>query len=86
MYGLASIKNINIEFVEQQRKLWLAKINSVAKTEIDKKLLNLALLERSAAGLNLDALSVNPKSPIAEYLVDEARKRLKKLIDKNPYV
>lgn len=68
IYHLARLKNPTIELIEEQRDLWLSKINSLAKTEQDKKLLNLALLERSAAGLNLDALSVNPKSPIAEYL------------------
>lgn len=80
MYGLASIKNVNIEFVEQQRSLWLTKINSLAKTKEDKKLLNLALLERAAAGLNLDALSIDPKIPIAEYLVQLTRTEIKKLI------
>lgn len=82
MYGLASIKNINIESIEQQRGLWLAKINSLAKTKQDKKLLNLAFLERAAAGLNLDALSIDVGSPVAGYLVFQTREILKALYQK----
>ena len=40
--------------VERQREIWLNNIYSLAN---DKHLLKLALLERAAAGLNLDALS-----------------------------
>lgn len=80
IYHLSKLPNATPELIDQQRNLWLSKINSLVKTDSDKKLLNLALLERAAAGLNLDALSVNPKDPMAEYLVGETRESLKKLI------
>lgn len=80
MYGLANIKNAGIEIVEKQRSLWLTKINSLAKTDLDKKLLNLAFLERVAAGLNLDALSINLNNPITEYLVRSTRNEVRRLI------
>lgn len=87
IYHLAKLPNATPQLVKQQRKLWLSKINSLAKTDLGThlkgvklKLLNLALLERAAAGLNLDALSVDPKSPIAEYLVQETREEVKRLI------
>lgn len=80
IYNLAKLKNVTSELVEKQKSLWLSKINSLAKTDLDKKLLNLALLERAAAGLNLDALSVDQKNPISEYLVQEARRNVKRLI------
>ncbi len=81
IYHLARLPNSTIQLVGQQRDLWLSKINSLAKTDLDKELLNLALLERAAAGLNLDALSIDLKSPIAEYLVESTREDLKRLID-----
>ena len=86
IYHLAQLKKPTIELIEEQRNLWFSKINSLAKTGEDKKLLNLALLERAAAGLNLDALSVDPKSPIAEYLVEKTRRNLKELIEKQSRV
>lgn len=80
IYHLAELSNITPEIVEQQRNLWISKINSLAKTDQDKKLLNLAFLERAAAGLNLDALSVDLQKPIAEYLVEATRTQIKRLI------
>lgn len=77
MYDLAQIKDITPGEVEAQRKLWLDKIESIAE---DKTLLKYALLERAAAGLNLDALSVDTKKPIARHLVEHARKTAKELI------
>ena len=82
VYHLANLKNATNKLVEEQRGIWLREINKTAKTDLDKKFLNLALLERAAAGLNLDALSVDLKSPIAEYLVEETRESLKELIEK----
>ncbi len=80
MYHLAQLENPTIKLVEGQRVLWLSKINSLPKTDLDKKLLNLAFLERAIAGLNLDALSVESKSPIAECLVEETRSEVKRLL------
>ncbi|MDO8583200.1 MAG: hypothetical protein Q7R51_01605 [bacterium] len=86
IYNLANLKNITPELIEQQRNFWLSKINSLAKTYEDKELLNLAFLERAAAGLHLDALSVDPQSPIAEYLVNKTREDLMELIKKQSCV
>lgn len=79
-YRLSSIKEITPEEVEVQRELWLNEIWALAKNEEDKKLINLALLERAAAGLNLDALSVDQKIPITEYLVEATREEVKELL------
>lgn len=80
IYHLANLNNISEDVVEIQRSLWFSKINSLAATLEDKRLLNLALLERAAAGLNLDALSIDPKNPIVRYLVETTRKRVRELI------
>lgn len=81
IYNLAKLKNVTPEFIENQRGLWVSKINSLVKKEQDKKLLNLAFLERAAAGLNLDALSVNQQSSVAEYLTEKTRDEVKRLIN-----
>ncbi|MFV1917253.1 MAG: hypothetical protein ACC618_02120 [Patescibacteria group bacterium] len=83
MYHLADVKNITPEKVEKQRELWLSRIHKLpeAKGENNQKLLKLALLERAAAGLNLDALSVEPDKPLAEYLVRSTRDWVKKLVE-----
>jgi hypothetical protein len=39
------------------------------------------MLERAAAGLAIDAFTVNPTSAVAEYLVTATRRELEKLID-----
>lgn len=77
MYDLANVKNIKPKEVENQRKIWIKKMEEVAE---DKTLLKYALLERAAAGLNLDALSIPTKKPIAKYLVDRTREITKDLI------
>lgn len=82
IYNLAKLKNATPELIEQQRGLWLTGINCLAKAEIGKKLLNLALLERAAAGLNLDVLSVNQQSSVAECLTEKTRRNLEELIKK----
>lgn len=81
IYHLADT-NLSQKEVEKQRDLWLEKIYQLpqAQSKKNKKLLTLALLERAAAGLNLDALSVDIKKPLAKYLVNSTRNRLKKLI------
>lgn len=82
IYHLAKLKDATPGLVDEQKSLWLTKINNLVKTDSGKKLLNLAFLERATAGLNLDALSVDPKSPIAEYLVFQTRENLKNLLTK----
>lgn len=80
MYHLSKLKNVTPELIEEQRNLWLGQISGLHLEGVKLKLLSLAFLERAAAGLNLDALSVDPKSPVAEYLVQTTRNEVKRLI------
>lgn len=82
MYHLADV-DISPEKVEEQRTLWLDTIHNLFQVQgvENQRLLNLALLERAAAGLNLDALSVKTDKPLAKYLVDSTRIILKNLIE-----
>lgn len=82
IYNLSSLEDITSEIVEQQKELWLSKILGTHLKGVKLKLINLAFLERAAAGLNLDALSIDQESPIAKYLIEETRRNLKKLIKK----
>jgi hypothetical protein len=79
IYHLADMKEITPEEIEKQRKLWLDKIYELFGK--DKGLLKLALLERAIAGLNLDALSVDIKSPVASYLIERTRKNVISLME-----
>ena len=79
MYHLNDVYGITSGEVESQRGLWLGTIIDLAKTDEEKRLLNLALLERAAAGLNLDALSTDPEIPISKYLVKATREQIKSL-------
>lgn len=80
IYNLSKLKNASPKLVEDQRNLWLKQISRLHLKGAKLKLLNLAFLERAAAGLNLDALSINQKSPTAEYLIQTTRDVLGKLI------
>ena len=82
IYHLADISDITPVEIEKQRSLWLKHINQLAKTPSDNPLLNLALLERATAGLNLDALSVELDKPASKYLVEATRKQVKSLLKK----
>ena len=83
IYHLAKLPNASLELVDQQRNLWLSQINLRTHLKGARlKLLNMAFLERAAAGLNLDALSVDPKNPIVEYLVVETRRMMGELMEK----
>lgn len=78
MYDLVSVNNLSQDEIEKQRQLWLEQIEAIAS---NKKVLKYALLERSLAGLNLDALSIDIKKPNAKYLVDRTREIVKELIE-----
>ena len=80
IYHLADVKDITPEIIEEQRKLWFEKIESLPGVKANEKLYNLALLERAAAGLNLDSLSVGTEDKIASYLVDKTREQVQSLI------
>ncbi|MCH7640721.1 hypothetical protein IID22_00775, partial [Patescibacteria group bacterium] len=81
MYHLADT-NITPEKVEKQRNLWLEKIRQLPQVQNKEGdgLLHLALLERAAAGLNLDALSIETDKHLAEYLVEATRDQVRRLI------
>ncbi|MBP8591189.1 hypothetical protein KBI33_01820 [Candidatus Shapirobacteria bacterium] len=85
IYHLGSVEGITPTEIERQRKMWLSAIGTLpqAQTKEGKKLLNLALLERAAAGLNLDSLTLDPKKPISAYLVEATRDQLKELLEKD---
>ncbi len=79
-YHLADVENITVDKVAEQISLWLSRIESLPEVKENQKLFKLAMLERYTAGLNLDALSVDLKSPVAKYLVDFTREGVKNLI------
>ncbi|HKC14567.1 MAG TPA: hypothetical protein VKC89_01205 [Patescibacteria group bacterium] len=79
-YHLSSVLDIASNKVQQQIDLWLSKIESLPEVKENQKLFKLAMLERYAAGLNLDALSVDLKSPAAKYLVEFTRREAENLI------
>lgn len=80
IYHLAEVNNITPQIVEEQRNLWFEKIEVLQKVKENEKLYKLALLERAAAGLNLDALSVDFNKPVAKHLVEKTRIQVKNLI------
>jgi len=79
-YHLIDVQNITTQKIDEQISLWQAKIENLAEVKNNQKLYKLAMLERYAAGLNLDALSVDPINPVSEYLVEFTRRELHKLI------
>ncbi len=83
IYSLANVEEITPEAVEAQRAIWLENIKALQQAQgSNNKLLILALLERAAAGLNLDVLSVDPQQPIAAHLVTATRDQVKQLISR----
>lgn len=77
MYHLNDVENISPKEVEDQKNLWLENIYRFTDVKGGKeKLLKLALLERAAAGLNLDALSMDPKRPITKHLINKTREEV----------
>lgn len=80
VYSLANLKNATPKLIEEQKTLWVNRILRSHLKGAKLKLLSLAFLERAAAGLNLDALSVDPKSPISEYLIQTTRNEIGRLI------
>ncbi len=82
VYHLAE-SNISIKEVEKQKSLWLEKILKLPQTsgKGNQRLLKLAMLERAAAGLNLDALSIEIDKTHAKYLVESTRKQVAKLVE-----
>lgn len=69
--------------IETHRAMWLSKIAALPEAQgTNARLLDLALLERETAGLVMDALTVEPTRPIAEYVVSSTRDRIIRLMEK----
>jgi hypothetical protein len=79
-YHLNDLTETTPKIIKSQKKLWKDRIFQLPKTSKDMALLKLALLERAAAGLNLDSLSAKPDNPITEYLVEDTRQEMKDLL------
>ncbi|OGH10705.1 MAG: hypothetical protein A3B38_04455 [Candidatus Levybacteria bacterium RIFCSPLOWO2_01_FULL_36_13] len=77
---LVNVEHITPEKIEEQRKLWINEIENLEAVKENENFYRLALLERAAAGLNLDALSVGISGEIAQYLVESTRDQVKMLI------
>lgn len=82
MYHLNTAEGITPEEVEKQRLYWLDEIYKIPQNQEEQRLLNLALLERAGAGLNLDGLSSDPNKPISAYLIEATRQQIKTLLEK----
>lgn len=81
IYHLNTVDGIIPVEVEKQRKIWLDNIYKlVGSKEEGGNLLKLALLERAAAGLNLDVLSADPNKPITKYLIKSTREIIENLL------
>ncbi len=79
-YRLSNVRDITQEQIDKQIGLWLSKIESLSIVRDNERLYKLAMLERYAAGLNLDSLSINSDKSSASYLVESTRRELRKLI------
>ncbi len=86
IYQLAEVASPSNDLIEEQRKIWLDKIYSLAHTEEDSKLIKLALLERALGGLRLDAFTIDPSNPVGKYLVESTRTQIRKLMKDLEYV
>lgn len=84
MLHLSDVMGITSEKIEEQRCLWFSEIESLPQVKANERLYHLALLERATAGLNLDALSIDFKLPIAEYLTETTRKQVENLLKSAP--
>ncbi len=81
-YELADKENLTPKQIENQLRTWDDQITKIPINNEERKLLDLALLERAAAGLNLDALSVKTNKPCAKFIVEQTRNELQYLLDK----
>lgn len=79
-YHLSSVPTTTPAKIDEQIDLWISKIETLPNVRANENLYKLAMLERYAAGLNLDGLSIDPNVPISKYLVEFTRNELKRLI------
>jgi len=84
MIGLSQIKGVNKEVFDSQRKLWLDKIYGLPliESEDDKRMINVALLERMLACLLIDGIMfVNESSEVADHLIGTTRSEIGRLLE-----
>ncbi len=74
---LCELSKFSSEKILEQNKLWL---NKIYQQSTDQKLINLALLERATARLNLDAFTCNPKNISTEFIFELTHQQIKTLI------
>jgi hypothetical protein len=82
--NLSSLKNLDQTCITDQHQLWLKYLHHLPQTQGKHRhqYLYLALLERAAASLNLDILSLDPDHRHTPLLFDFTRQNLQYLIDR----
>jgi hypothetical protein len=82
-YIVIGSEGVTKEVLEKHKEVWMGKINNIPQVqgEEGQRLFKLALLERAAAGLNLDALVSDPQLDISRYSVEKTREETKSLIN-----
>jgi len=79
-FDLAAKPTTTVELLDQHRQWWKQAIHQTINpsTPQEKRLLELAFLERAAAGLNLDAL-ISP-TPVSRWLINTLRQEIQSLM------
>lgn len=78
IYNLAEYPATNRQLIEVQRQLWIRKMLQVVT---DERAFKVALLERSLAGLIIDAFAyIDPKNKVAALLIESTRDQIKQLL------
>ena len=83
IYELNHVDGITPEKVEEQRQMWIDEIFKVTgadRSDEIKLLVQAAFLERAVAGVIVDSFLVDPKKPIAKYLIDSTRSEMNRLM------
>lgn len=78
-----NVPGLTVSEWENIRAVWLEYIDKsiIFENNENLRLLRLAQLERSTAGLVIDALTVDPKLPLAEFVVERTRQDVQKYIE-----
>lgn len=80
-YNIAQdVVDITPDQFDAQRNLWLTYVYAQARTDVEQRLLNLALLERAAAALAIDAFTVEPHKDIVEHVFATTREEVERLV------
>lgn len=82
MIELAGSGEVTVEAMEKQRRLWLDQIESLPQFQGEgRKHLELALLERAVAGLNLGILSIDPGTVSSQWMFEWLRGIIRQALD-----